>query len=180
MTGKLLSVKGSRSLRNLRLCIIALVISTAAVTRAQDSTIAFSYSPLFLGNFTQIKIVEVTGLGLGDYIINAKTAMHNLDSSPQAGGCQLVAKDTGVDPPIVLDRTTIRLTDRNNGDRVSVALQAALCTGDVSGGFSVEVDCGTFNGSVNETVLTVTKVTQVQAQTGPVSKFSRCSPANPN
>lgn len=169
-----------RKIWGLGVVVITLVISTAQLARAQDSTIAFSYSSLFLGNFTQIKIVEVSGLGLGDYIINAKTAMHNLDSSPQAGSCQLIAKDTGVDPPIVLDKTTVRLTDRGSGDQVSIALQAALCTGDVSGGFSVEVDCGTFNGSVNETVLTVTKVTQVQAQTGPVSRFSRCSPAKPN
>jgi hypothetical protein len=88
--------------------------------------------------------------------------MHNLDSSAQNGTCQLFAQFFGNLPPLIIDQTDIRMDHGNlaedgnaAGDKQSIALQGALCPSDNNLVSDIGVACSTFNGVVNETMLTV-------------------------
>ena len=122
--------------------------------------LAYAYNPTPLINNTQVKIVEVTGLNLGNYIVNAKTLMSNFDGDPQDGSCQLVARALSGGICYKIDNSRVRLPGSSTGTttRQTVALQGVLCTPDVAPPFSLEVDCGTYSGQVNETALTIVSV----------------------
>ena len=126
-----------------------------------------------------------------DYIIRAKTTLHNFDSSAQNGTCQLFAFINGA--PVILDETQAR-PDKGNrvedgnagGDKLSLSLQGALCPVSLLPEpiDDVGVVCSTFNGTFGETVLTLIPFPRFRplnlqnvSPQGNASAASSCSPA---
>jgi hypothetical protein len=117
-------------------------------------------------NCQEIDAVDITTtpaqrekLGNLQYLISAKTTMHNFDGDAQNGTCVLVADwpDPAAFPStrtVIIDKTTVKMGETvHNADQQSIALQGAF----IDPGFSplrFFVACTTYNGEALETVLT--------------------------
>jgi hypothetical protein len=93
------------------------------------------------------------------YLISAKTTMHNFEGSAQEGTCVLFAYWPTATSPSgyvarIIDKTTVRMGENGSADQQSIALQGAFIDPGTPPWFRFYVGCTTWNGDALETVLT--------------------------
>jgi hypothetical protein len=142
-----------------RIAIGLLLLLPGSIVRAQQfAWTASNYTGALLYNYSSTPVVFLDSLPSGNYVIQAKASMSNIDGSPQNAGCRLNVKTAlHPDSPITLDSIPVRLDSRDGGDREAVALQGMFCDNG-QGPYTVEVDCSTYQGGAQEAVLTATAV----------------------
>jgi hypothetical protein len=131
------------------------VIKVSRINHFDGLTTRVAVGGTPLGGFTPTTVASFK-LASGNYIIHAKAELQNIDGDAQNGECSLIATPlTSPSTPIMFDRTFVRPEQLQHSDHHSLVLQGAFCA--VSP-IKLELDCDTYNGGVNNGVLTAMPV----------------------
>jgi hypothetical protein len=170
-----------------------LLLSTLALHAQQVAFFQTNSKGADLNHFVPTKVVAIEALPPGRYVVDAKATMENADSDSQNGSCTLVVKSLNFNQPaVVLDSTAVRINGTGCQFSVlppcihavdlpaqSIALQGTFCSNSTAGLFSIEVDCGTYNGGASESAITALRMPTINVTGGnsappPGSSFGSC------
>ena len=143
---------------------IALMHFVPIPSRAQNVFAASNWNTLPLPSAPHGSELLAILVPSGNYVVNGKVSVHNLDSDPQPAVCRIHVWIGFPDPrgaQFALDRTEVRLDHRDGGDQQSVALEGIVTIGSPFApiGGRISMACTTPNGTATDVVITAIQTT---------------------
>jgi hypothetical protein len=147
----------NRKLKSVAMSLLLLLPGSIAWGQGYAYTASNYLGELLYGSDNLTPVVHVDAV-TGNVLIQAKASLTNVDGSPQFANCQLDVRSPFLPAsPTTLDTTYVRLDERDGGDTGSVALEGKFCGGpDMD--YTVEMSCATYQGGVQDAVLTAVRV----------------------